>query len=153
MYIPLDPNTMDGLWDPLLESLSTQKLCLVVSEGQLNQPLITAPLKNATARVLVDRMMSRAYVRVGCAKRLPLPAHFALEIEGTTGCLKELITRSGDSSQLANDITFIAELLFHENKAMTELVVPFLVRGIDSPTLSCEIDERAGVTRVFCKPA
>ena len=33
MFMPVDPNSVNGMWDKLLQSLSSQKSCIVVSHG------------------------------------------------------------------------------------------------------------------------
>ncbi len=151
MYMPVDPYSVNGMWDKLLDSLSSHNTCLVVSDGQVNGDLALGQISLVEAQKLVDKLKSREYTRVGTSRMSPMPAYFSIDMAGDVGRLMELISISPDEDRLRNDLTLICQFSFFENKKMNELVIPFLIRGLEDPELSFEVDENAEITRAFRK--
>jgi hypothetical protein len=151
MYMPVDPKSVNGMWDKLLSSLSSQNTCLVVSDGQFNKGLQAVQLSRSEAEELLGKLKSRDYVRVGSAHMSPVPAHFSLDLTSGVGRLMELISLSPDEDRLKNDISLICQFSFFENKDMKELIIPFVIQGVEDPELTFEVDESAGVTCAYRK--
>ncbi|RLT87903.1 MULTISPECIES: hypothetical protein [unclassified Ketobacter] len=149
MYMPVDPNSIDGMWDKLLQSLSSQKNCVVVSDGQVSDEPIDESFSNEEADSLLAKLKSREYVRIGSSRMSPVPAHFAIDFTDSTGRLMELISLSSDDERLRNDVSLVCQFSFFENKKLERLFIPFVITGLEDPELKFEVDESAGATVAY----
>lgn len=149
MYMPVDPNLIDGMWDKLLQSLSSQKNCVVVSDGQVRDEPVGQNFRGGEAYSLLAKLKSRKYVRIGSSRMSPVPAHFAVDFTDSTGRLMELISLSSDDNRLRNDVSLVCQFSFFENKKLERLIIPFVLTGLEDPELKFEIDESAGTTVAY----
>ncbi|GAA6152200.1 hypothetical protein [Pseudoteredinibacter isoporae] len=149
MYMPVDPNSIDGMWDKLLQSLSSQKSCVVVSDGQASDKPIDQNLSYEEAESLLAKLKSREYVRIGSSRMNPVPAHFAIEFTDSTGRLMELISLVSEVDRLRNDVSLVCQFSFFENKKLEKLVIPFVIHGVEDPELKFEVDDSTGATVAY----
>lgn len=149
MYLPVDPNSVDGMWDKLFQSFTSQKICIVVSGGLAGDELAEQTLSQKQAGEILANLKSREYVRIGSSRMNPVPAHFAVDIAGSAGRLMELISLSPDKERLRNDVLLVCQFSFFENKAMKKLAIPFVVQGLEDPELRFEVDDDAEITMAY----
>ncbi len=149
MYIPVDPNSVDGMWDKFKHNLVTQKSCLVVSDGKFIGDLIVKTFGEEGANSVLKNMKSRNYVRIGSSHLTPIPAHFTIDIVDGIGLLKEYISLSSNKERLRNDITLICQFSFFENKDMDRLVIPFLINGVEDSDLRIDTDSDSSTTVAY----
>lgn len=149
MYMPVDPNSVDGMWEKLLQSLSTQKSCVVVSDGLARDKPKGRSLNCEEAGRMAEILKTRDYVRIGSSRMSPVPAHFAVNFEDSTGRLMDLISLSSDDERLRNDVSLICQLSFFENKQLEKLVIPFVVTGLEDPELKFEVNDSEGITVAY----
>ena len=149
MYMPVDPNSVDGMWDKLLQSLVSQNNCIVVSGGHLNKEMSNGLCGQDESNKVLSDLKSRDYVRVGSSRMTPVPAHFAIDLADNVGRLMELISLSSDEDRLKNDVSLICQFSFFENKGMKELHIPFVIDGVEDPELRFEVDGSSGTTIAY----
>lgn len=149
MYIPVDPNSIEGMWAKLLQSLCSQKSCMVVSDGQPNDKQTECLFGEEEANEMLTNLKSRDYIRVGSSRMSPIPVHFAINIVDNVGRLMELITLSSDENRLRNDVSLVCQFSFFENKEMKELIIPFVIKGLEDPELRFETDDNTGTTMAY----
>ena len=149
MYIPVDPDSIDYMWDKLLKSLFSQKNYLIVTAGHFNEKLSDNLLTQDIANEVVVNLKSRDYVRVGTSRLSPIPTHFAIDFADNVGRLMELISLSLDEDNLLKDVSLICQFSFFENKNMKKLIIPFIINGIKDPELRIENDFSKGTTIAY----
>jgi hypothetical protein len=149
MFMPVDPNSVDGMWDKLLQSLSSQKSCIVVSGGQASDELKCQNLSNEEAERILTNFKSRKYVRVGSSRMSPIPVHFTLDLTDSSGRLMELISLSSDDERLRNDLSLVCQFSFFENKQLERLVIPFVIKGLEDPELRFDVNDSEGETIAY----
>lgn len=149
MFMPVDPNSVNGMWDKLLQSLSSQKSCIVVSDGQKSDELKTQSFSYEEAERLLTRFKSRDYVRIGSSRMSPIPAYFTLDLTDSSGRLMELISLSPDDDRLRNDVSLVCQFSFFENKQLEKLVIPFVITDLEDPDLRFEVNNSDGETIAF----
>ncbi|WP_143518002.1 hypothetical protein [Pseudomonas sp. PIC25] len=149
MYMPVDPNSVDGMWDKLLQSLSSQKSCVVVYDGMASEEQIGKNLSHEEADRLAAKLRTRDYVRIGSSRMSPVPAHFTIDFTDSTGRLMDLISLSSDDDRLRNDVSLVCQFSFFENRQLEKLVIPFVIAGLEDPKLKFEVDDNAGTTIAY----
>ncbi len=149
MFMPVDPDSIDGMWDKFLQSLFSQENCIVVSDGEKNDGLKNQNFSQEKIESLFVKFKSRKYVRIGSSRMSPVPMHFTLELMGGTGRLMELISLSPDDNRLRGDISLVCQLSFFENKQLEKLVIPFVITDLDDPEFRFEINDSDGETIAY----
>ncbi|MEE2729944.1 MAG: hypothetical protein VYA55_03935 [Pseudomonadota bacterium] len=149
MYMPVDPNLVDGMWDKLLQSLSSQKSSVVVSDGQACDERVGQIFSHEQDDRLLTKLKSREYVRIGSSRMSPVPVHFTIDFTDGAGRLMDLISLSSDEDRLRNDVCLVCQFSFFENKQLEKLVIPFVITGLEDPELKFEVDDGAGVTVAY----
>lgn len=149
MFIPVEPNSVSGIWDKLQRSLSEQSLCLVVSDGkQIENPADTR-LSTDEATDLIDKLKSRDHVRVGTIRTEPTPSHFSINLDGNNGELMEFVAMSSDKERIRKDLSLVLQFTFFEIKDIGELLIPLIVEGLEDPELKIVIDTSANATKAY----
>tara|TARA_B100000745_G_scaffold219121_1_gene145863 strand:+ start:842 stop:1297 length:456 start_codon:yes stop_codon:yes gene_type:complete len=149
MFMPVDPNSVDGMWDKLLQSLSSQESCIVVSDGKKSDELKNQNFSKKEAEALLVKLKSREYVRIGSSRMSPMPAYFTLNIMDGYGRLMELISLSSDDERLRNDVSLVCQFSFFENKQLEKLVIPLIITDLEDPDLRFEVNYSEGETRAY----
>ncbi len=151
MFMPIYPNLVDGIWDKLLQSFVSQKYCIITLDGQKCDVIQCQNLNHEEAEVLLSKLKSRKYVRIGSSRMIPIPVHFSVDIAGHGGRLMDLISSSLDEVHLKKDVSLICQLSFFENKQLETLVIPFAIAGLEDPVLGFEVNNSIEETVVYRK--
>ncbi|WP_163391051.1 hypothetical protein [Enterovibrio norvegicus] len=151
MFMPVNPNSAEGMWDKLQESLTRQSICLVISQGKLNVDNTAKSLSEYEAELFTIQLKGRDYVRVGCSRLNPMPAHFSIDISECVGRVMELVSLALDDENLRRDMSLVCQFAFYENKDMNALVLPCIVHGLEDPDLIFKINESSGITIAYRK--
>lgn len=131
MYIPLDPDKINGFWSKLKNSLIENNHSYLVEKGKKGTSIAKTRLDAKQADQLIARLANADYIRIGSNKMVPIPPHFAIELNNqNAGKLVELITVDNHADTIKNSIELIIQFAFFELKKMTELIIPFYVDAI-----------------------
>ena len=138
MILLINPNLVDGMWERLLQSLSSSESCIFVVAGLSSGDLRSRVFNDEEAVGLLEKFKSRDYVRIGCSRMIPVPAYFSVNFKNGSGLLMELICLS--SERLKKDLLLVCQLSLFENKQLEKLIIPFAVMGLEDPELRFEVD-------------
>jgi|GEM_PF-2028551 len=151
MYIPIDPIRDIKAWDNLKQGLNNSSVCWVVSNGVLVKNLDTKMLSEAEIDGLVNQLKHYSYIRLGTSRSESMPAHFAIDLNGKSGILKEYVALSSEGSRLKNDAMLIAQFVFFEIKQLESLTIPFVVDFKDDVEFIFHIDSDLKQTEITRK--
>lgn len=142
MYLPLNPNKIEGLWDKFLQSISDCSFEYVVSNGEQNSSSRSIEEPGLVTR----RFKECEFSRIGTAKSVPIPAHYGVRIESETGYLQEYIARDASEDQIASDLRKLSQLIFYEVPTLRKLVIPFEVKNMSDQGVTVKISN--GLTEI-----
>ena len=126
MFLPIDPNKLDSLWDSLKVSLCEAAHSEIVSSGYLN--IIAARhLSVQDAEAVVARMKGLNYVRIGTGRVNPVPPHFGVHLDHgqSKAKLMEYLGLDTSRHRIIRDISLLVDFIFFEIKSLVELRIPF----------------------------
>lgn len=131
MYISLDPDKVNGFWSKLKNSLIENNHSYLIEKGKKGTSIAKTQLDAKQADKLITRLENADYIRIGSNKMIPIPPHFAIELNNqNAGKLIELITADDHPDTINYSIELIIQFAFFELKNMTELIIPFYVDTI-----------------------
>lgn len=142
MYIPLDPNKLEGCWEKLKKSLSSNVFSCSIHDGKNYICAKNSSDFKRNIEDIIDKMEKADYVRLGSNKMNFIPVHFAVNfLDYGKARLVELINSDNSKDTLKNDLALVIQFVFFDNKNLKELIIPAIVYGIDDPDVKIKIDE------------
>lgn len=132
MFLPIDPNKFNSLWDSLKMSLCEAAHSEIVSSGCLN--IIAARRLSAQdAEAVVTRMKGLNYVRIGTGRMNPVPPHFGVHLDHgqSKARLTEYLGVDNSRDRIISDISLLVDFIFFEIKSLVELTIPFKCEEVE----------------------
>ena len=150
MYIPIDPAKDYGYLNKLANSLRLNDFYPYITNGKSFR--LEETWKNRQEDIIKDivrRMKSANYSRIGTNRNVPIPPHFAIEIEDNKkGKLVELISIDDSKETLVNDINLVIQFTFFDNPHLEELIIPLVIEGIDNSEVDITFHLEDSVTYI-----
>lgn len=137
MYLPLDPNKVEGMWDKLANSLLLNNFVYLINDNNKNETAKPKKLSHNEVNSLIFKMKKADYTRIGSSKMMPIPTHFAIKLgENNEGELVELIVMDNAEDTVRSALNFVIQLSFFEIKNLKKLVIPFNIKGVNDPEVN-----------------
>lgn len=154
MYFPSDPNKNPALWEALRDGLLTSNILYIFENGKDQSASLSRKATSAEADVLINRMRSLGYVRIGVNRLTATPPHFGVSLssDGKIANLMEYLALDIEKDRPDRDISLLVDLMFYELPNLRKLVVPLRLEVIEISGVGVDIDSHNGVAEFSRAP-